>query len=71
MTRGVVYFLQDFYSPTRFVVSTTSSGSQVIKNFHLGETNLISCFTISPNLIFRNLKKKKKKEQRPEIDNKN
>ena len=27
MTRGVVYFSQDFYSPTRFVVSATSSGS--------------------------------------------
>ena len=37
MTRGVaVYFSQDFYSPTCFVVSTTSSDSQVVKNFHLG-----------------------------------
>ena len=36
MTRGVVYFPQDFYSPTRFVVSTTLSGSQVVKNVHLG-----------------------------------
>ena len=36
MTRGVaVYFSQDFYSPACFV-STTSSDSQVVKNFHLG-----------------------------------
>ena len=35
MKRVVVYFSQDLYSRTRFVVSTTSSGSQVVKNFHL------------------------------------
>ena len=34
-TRREVHFSQDFYSPTRFVVST-SAGSQVVKNFHLG-----------------------------------
>ena len=34
-TRREVHFSQYFYSPTRFVVST-SAGSQVVKNFHLG-----------------------------------
>ena len=36
MKWGVAYFSQDFYSPTRFVAYTTLSGSQVVKNFHLG-----------------------------------
>ena len=41
-TQVVPYFSLDFYSPTPFVVSTTSSESQVVKNFHLGQEKLFT-----------------------------